>query len=53
MLWLDFLAADPEIPGSIPCATRFFEQQWIWNGIHSALVRINEELLERKLAAAV
>jgi hypothetical protein len=21
---------------------------WVWNGVHSALVRINEELLERK-----
>jgi hypothetical protein len=27
--------------------------QWLWNGIHSALVRINEELLERKVAALV
>jgi hypothetical protein len=25
----------------------------IWNGVHSALVRINEELLERKVAAPV
>jgi hypothetical protein len=47
------LAADPEVPGSIPGATRFSEQQWVWNGIHSSLVRINEELLERKLAASV
>jgi hypothetical protein len=23
-------------PGSIPCATRFSEKQWIWNGVHSA-----------------
>jgi hypothetical protein len=22
--------------GSIPCATRFSEKQWVWNGIHSA-----------------
>jgi hypothetical protein len=28
-------------------------KQWIWNGVHSALVRINEELLERKVAAPV
>jgi hypothetical protein len=27
--------------------------QWVWNGIHSALVRVNEELLERKVAAPV
>jgi hypothetical protein len=24
---------------------------WVWNGVHSALVRINEELLERKVTA--
>jgi hypothetical protein len=34
-------------------ATRFSEYQWVWNGVHSALVRINEELLERKVAALV
>jgi hypothetical protein len=28
-------------------------KQWVWNGIHSDLVRINEELLERKVAAPV
>jgi hypothetical protein len=49
----DLLAADLEVPGSIFGATRSFEQQWVWNGVHSALVRINEELLERKLAAPV
>jgi hypothetical protein len=27
--------------------------QWVWGGVHSSLVRINEELLERKLAAPV
>jgi hypothetical protein len=26
---------------------------WVWNGVHSVLVRINEELLERKVAAPV
>jgi hypothetical protein len=25
----------------------------VWNGVHSALVRINEELLERKIEAPV
>jgi hypothetical protein len=49
----DFLIAGPEVPGSIPGATRFSEKQWVWNGVHSALVRINEELLERKVAAPV
>jgi hypothetical protein len=47
----EFLAANPEVSGSIPGAIRFSEQQWVWNGVHSALVRINEELLERKVAA--
>jgi hypothetical protein len=51
--WSEFLAANPEVPGSIPGATRFYVQQWVWNGIHSALVRINEELLGRKVAAPV
>jgi hypothetical protein len=51
--WSAFLAVNPEVPGSIPGATRFSELQWVWNGVHSALVRINEELLERKLAAPV
>jgi hypothetical protein len=46
-------AADPEVPGSIPGATRFSEYQWVWNGVHSALLRINEELLERNVAAPV
>jgi hypothetical protein len=44
---------NPEVPGSIPGATRFSEQQSVWNGVHSALVRINGELLERKVAASV
>jgi hypothetical protein len=46
--WSDFLDADPEVPGSIPGTIRFSENQSLWNGVHSALVRINEELLERK-----
>jgi hypothetical protein len=50
---LKFLPANPEVPSSIPGATRFFEQQWVWNGVHSALVRINVELLERNVAAPV
>jgi hypothetical protein len=47
------LAANPEVPGSIPALPNFSEKQWVWNGVHSALVRKNEELLERKLAAPV
>jgi hypothetical protein len=34
--WSEFLATDPEVLGSIPVASRFFEKQWIWNGVHSA-----------------
>jgi hypothetical protein len=52
-VWSEFLAANSEVPGSIPSATKFSEQQWVWNGVHSALVRINEELLERKIAVPV
>jgi hypothetical protein len=33
---------------TIAGAARFSEYQWVWNGVHSALVRINEEVLERK-----
>jgi hypothetical protein len=31
-----------------PALPDFSEYQWVWNGVHSAFVRINEELLERK-----
>jgi hypothetical protein len=48
-----YLAAYLEVLGSIPGATRYSEQQLVWNGVHSALERINEELLERKIAALV
>jgi hypothetical protein len=47
------MAANQEVLGSIPDATTFSEWQWIWNGVHSALVRINEELLESKVMAPV
>jgi hypothetical protein len=48
-----FLTADPQVPGSISVAARFSEQQCVWNGVHSALLRINEELLERKVPVLV
>jgi hypothetical protein len=51
--WSEFLAANPEDLDSIPGATKFSPWQWVWNGVHSALVRINEELLERKVAALI
>jgi hypothetical protein len=41
----------PRSSGLIPGATRFSGWQWVWNGVHSALVRVNEELLEGKVAA--
>jgi hypothetical protein len=47
------VGADPDVPGSIPGAIRFSDYQRVWNGVHSALVRINEELFERKLAVPV
>jgi hypothetical protein len=47
-----FLAANPLVLASIPSATGFSEYQWVWNGVHSALVRINEELLEREISGS-
>jgi hypothetical protein len=45
--WSEFLAANPEVPGSIPDATRF----WVAVGLERGplrLVKINEELPNRK-----
>jgi hypothetical protein len=42
-----------EVPDSIPGAARLSDYQWVWNGVHSALERINEKLLERKVVAPV
>jgi hypothetical protein len=44
------------VPGCCPRGpgdTTFSEQQWVFNVVHSAFMRINEELLERKVAAPV
>lgn len=46
VLWAEFLAIDPEVPGSIARATRLSEKSWN-RGPHS-LARIIEERLERK-----
>jgi hypothetical protein len=35
-LVVEFLATDPEVPGSIHGVARFSENQWVWNGFHSA-----------------
>jgi hypothetical protein len=32
----EFLPTKPEVSSSIPGATRFSEQYWAWNGVHSA-----------------
>jgi hypothetical protein len=34
--WSEFLPTVPEVLGSIPGATRFSEEQWVSNGVHSA-----------------
>jgi hypothetical protein len=47
MLWSEFLATDPEVPGSIPSVTSFADKLWAWNGVY-CLVRIAENLLERE-----
>jgi hypothetical protein len=47
---IEFLAIDLKDPGSIPGDNRFSEEYCAWNKVHSALVRINEELLERKIS---
>jgi hypothetical protein len=49
--WSEFLAANLEVPGSILGATGFSEYQCVWSVVHRALLRINEELLEREVAA--
>jgi hypothetical protein len=36
MKWLEFLATDPEVPGSISGPSRFSDKQRVWNGVHSA-----------------
>jgi hypothetical protein len=50
--WSDFFAADLEVPGSIPGYQIFGVAVGLERGPLS-LVRINEELLERKAAAPV
>jgi hypothetical protein len=47
------LAENPEVSGSISGTTRFSEYQRVWDGVYSALVRINEEGPETKIAAPV
>jgi hypothetical protein len=35
-IFCGLVVRDPEVPGSIPGATRFSEKEWVWNGVHSA-----------------
>jgi hypothetical protein len=45
VLWSEFLATDPEVPGSIPGATRFSEKWWGLERGPLSLVSTIEELL--------
>jgi hypothetical protein len=47
------MATDPEVPGSIPGASRFSEKQWVWNGVHSALWGQLRSYLEEIVAAPI
>jgi hypothetical protein len=44
---------DPPVELSLASTYRIFTEISFQNGVHSALVRVNEELLERKVAAPV
>jgi hypothetical protein len=47
------MATDPEVPGSIPGASRFSEEQRVWNGVHSASWGQLRSYLEEIVAAPV
>jgi hypothetical protein len=51
--WSESLAADPEVPSSIPGATRFSEKLWVWNGVNSASWAKLRSYLKEKVAASV
>jgi hypothetical protein len=51
--WLEFLATDSDVQGSIPGASRFSERQRVWNGMHSASWRQLRIYLKEKVAAPV
>jgi hypothetical protein len=48
VVWLEFVATDPEVPGSIPRHYQIF-----WERGLPSLVSTIEELLDRKVAAPV
>jgi hypothetical protein len=47
------MATDPEVLGSIPGASRFYEKQWVWNGVHSDSWGQLRSYLEEIVAAPV
>jgi hypothetical protein len=49
----EFLATDPEVPGSISGTSRFSEKQRVWNGVHSASWGQLRSYLKEKVAAPV
>jgi hypothetical protein len=51
--WSDCLATNAEVPGSIPALPDFLSSSGSGTGSTQPLLRVNEELLERKVAAAV
>jgi hypothetical protein len=51
--WSEFLATNPKVLVSFRCATRFFCVALGLERSSLSLVRINEELLERKVVAPV
>jgi hypothetical protein len=51
--WSEFLATDPEVPGSIPSSTRYSEKSWVWTGVRSASCVLLRSYLEEIVAAPV
>jgi hypothetical protein len=49
----EFLAIDPKVPVLIPGASRFYEKQRVWNGVHSASWGQLRSYLKGKVAAPV
>jgi hypothetical protein len=49
----EFLAANPEVPGSNPGVSKFSRVAVSLKWVSLSLIRIDEEILERKVAALV
>jgi hypothetical protein len=52
-LWSSGQSSCPQTQRSRVRFTALPDLQWVWKRVHSALVRINEELFERKVAVPV